>query len=1156
MTNPQPRRATCGGSRFSLTCFCLLAAFAFPSLVPAAETRKRHFELEADLAVNALRKFAAQSGTEVLFGTRTAEKVRTNAVRGEFTPYEAMKLLLAGTGLVTTQDRTTGALTISADPNAKDTTPNGRAPDSPEKKEAQPPQPHPPMKRNNLLTKVAAAIALLAGSPAGAQNAEHAGPAARGTVSGRVLNESTGQYLRSANVTIVGTRISTTTESGGVYTLPDVPAGPIRIAVAYAGLDPVEVAVTVTAGQNSTRNIAMRSAGDSDLVKMGAFRVVTERDGNFQAIQEQKSALEIKSVVASDAFGDVSEGNIGEFMKLMPGVMMDYVDADVRAVSIGGLDPKYAVIMMDGAPVASSGSSNINTGRTFEFEQLSISSIETVELSKTPTPDVAGSALAGVVNLRSRGAFDRKGRVVRWSASTQMNSHQLTLKRTPGPSDRLLSKFQPNGSLEFSDVYGDRLGVIAGVSFARTMVEQNITNYGYVFNASAADNATEVPRMSTFTLIDAPKTTNRGNYNLRLDYKVSSDLSFFGRIDYNTYSAWNFQRNARLRFANAVNGPAATDPRQAGVEYSLASQTSTSATSEIYGSGFHKHGATTTASAGGSYRRGAFRADAQGQMSRSRNYYDDLKAGFFQGGLTGQLPGLAFRWDRRNGGDAAFNATQLAGADWRDLASYRNVTPSMDSRYEFNSKDQKWTAKTDMRYNLRARELPILVKWGGDISQSIRNVDRMDVTPWIYLGPDGRAGTGDEGWAAEPHYRARNLAGGNISGIPGVDRFARAREVGTNPERFTPPSAAELLRLRLRGHWDVKEQIDSAYSQIIFKVTPRFDFAPGVRVEQTRSTGRGPLDRGDTYARRVLGGSPTASIPTNTVDYYNARYSGDAENSSAYHTWLKYLHATYRLTNDLIVRASFNDSITRPDLSNLAGGITLTPDSSPPTATIPNAALQAESGRNLFASVEYYFPKRAGFFSVSAARRDISNLIRSSVHILDPTEDFPNSEGLDLRGYRVTTTDNVGKAHLGSMEFSYRQNMVFLPGLWQRLSVFANYTILRFDNYENFRRPENLTSGGVSFDHRGFSFRWNVVWVPIHRRGAIPANGWVNMTGERLSHDMQMSCRISPRLTLFANARNIFNQVQRVYYGPGRSDFIQGNNDYGAIWTAGLRGQF
>jgi len=279
-------------------------------------------------------------------------------------------------------------------------------------------------------------------------------------------------------------------------------------------------------------------------------------------------------------------------------------------------------------------------------------------------------------------------------------------------------------------------------------------------------------------------------------------------------------------------------------------------------------------------------------------------------------------------------------------------------------------------------------------------------------------------------------------------------------------------------------------------------------------------------------------------------------NGSDYHTWLKYLHATYRLTNDLIFRASFNDSITRPNLNNLAGGVTINEDVVPHTATIPNPDLQPERGRNLNFAAEYYFPKRAGFFTITAARRDITNLIRSNVFELDPDEDFPNQDNLDLRGFRVTTTDNVGKAHLATVEFSYRQNMVFLPGIWRRLSLFANYTRLHYDDYENFRRPQNLTNGGLSFDHRGFSFRWNFVWVPIHRRAAIPANGWVTMIGERLQHDMQTAYRFSSRMSVFVNARNIFNRAQRNYWGPTRSDLLIGHSDYGAIWTVGVRGQF
>lgn len=979
-----------------------------------------------------------------------------------------------------------------------------------------------------------------------------------GTISGRIINEGTGQYLRAATVMVVGTNITTVSEAGGAYTLSGVPAGQARIMVSFLGLDLYEATVAVGAGQSVTHDVAMTNKADpgTGLVKLDAVRVVTEREGNFKAIQEQKAALEIKNVISSDAFGDVSEGNVGEFLKLMPGVMMDYVDADVRTVSIGGLDPKYAVIMMDGAPVASAGSSNIATGRAFEFEQLSISSIETVEMSKTPTPDIAGSALAGVINLRSKGAFDRRGRQVRYSASTQINSHQTKLEKTPGPYDGKNYKFQPNFSLEYSDVFGEKLGVLAGYNFSRAFVEQNITSYTHAFDTNAANNETELPRMSVFELIDAPKVTNRTNYNLRLDYKISQDLMVWARADYNTYEALNFQRNARFTFTNAVNGPLATDPVQAGTEYSLRSQTATSATAQLmFNNTFNKHGATATFGTGGFYKKGAFRADVQGSMSRSTNFYHDVDYGYFHTGTSGPLAGT-FRWERASPEDAAINIIQVSGPDWRNPANY-TAAPAPAARLQpFSSKDQRYSAKADFRYNWTRMELPILFKWGGDISEQIRDVNRPAIPTYTYLGPDGVANTGDERWQIEADYRTRNLAGGNLQNIPALDRFAMAREFGAHPERFTQPSAATLLQSYLQTNWDIKEQIDSLYQQTIIKVSPKFDIAPGVRMEKTRSIATGPVDRGNRYAQTILTGSPSGTVPTSNLDYIRTRYGSKLTNQSDYHTWLKYLHATYRWSEALIFRASFNDSITRPELNQLAGGVTLNPDGNPPTATISNPDLKPEHGRNFFGSVEYYFPKGAGFLTLSGARRNITDLIQQNVFEVPTGGSFGGIDDLDLGGYRITTFSNVRKAHVNSGELSYRQNLVFLPGFWQRVSIFANYTRLHFDNYENFRRPKNIANGGTSFDYRGFSFRWNVVWVPKFRRLVTPANGWAVFDGERLTHDAQASYRISRYTTIYASARNIFNRPQINYYGSGKATIMNRYSDYGAIWTVGVRGQF
>lgn len=89
-------------------------------LAAAAAPAKKVFDLPAEAATEALRKFSAQSGAEVVFAADAPAGIRTNAVRGEFSPAEAIDRLLAGTGLKATRDEASGAFMVNraADPNA------------------------------------------------------------------------------------------------------------------------------------------------------------------------------------------------------------------------------------------------------------------------------------------------------------------------------------------------------------------------------------------------------------------------------------------------------------------------------------------------------------------------------------------------------------------------------------------------------------------------------------------------------------------------------------------------------------------------------------------------------------------------------------------------------------------------------------------------------------------------------------------------------------------------------------------------------------------------------------------------------------------------------------------------------------------------------
>lgn len=1007
-----------------------------------------------------------------------------------------------------------------------------------------------------LCAAAALTVILLCPAVSWAQNA------ATGTITGRVLNEATGEYLRNAVVAVAGTNVSTVTEAGGVYTLTRVTAGEVRLTVSYAGLDNVEATVPVVAGQSATRdfNLTSKDYAAKDIVKLGQFVVSTEREGNAKAIQEQREALNFKQVIASDAFGDVSEGNIGEFLKLMPGISIDYNEADARSISIGGLDPKYTTVLFNGAPVAAAGSSDLATGRIVELEQLSIASIETIELNRTPTPDVSGSALAGVVNLRSKGAFDRKGRQLRFMSSFSANSLDLNSAKTPGPDNQSHYKIQPTLFLEYSDVFKEKLGVLASYNYSWAFAEQKAITYTWTFDADPTNNATEIPRLNSISLRDSPKPTVRKVYHVQLDYKFSPDLWTQAYFDYNTYSAQFYSRDLGFTFGAAVvNAPGSTAPANPATEYSLNSQTAASGASVSYNQGggsTNKHGATTLAGGSINYRHGSFTAAVQGSFSRSTNWYQDIPFGWAWSVNPGSLGSLAFRWNRSAPNDPVMNLTQLAGPDWRNLANLPNgFTITTNDR---SGVDEKYTLMADLRNALTQWRYPVQLKYGLSINEANRYINRRRGNSPTHLGPDHIAGTADDAPAlyAETDYRMNWPFGGNINGATNFDRHKLAQEYGDHPDWFTAINPTAYLQQDLQNRAIVREQIDAVYAQPIFKFG-RLDIAPGVRIERTRGVFTAPASLTDLQTRKALGLPATGTIDTTTVPYITTRY-GSIRNigHTDYKTTLKYLHTNYHFSPNLLLRASYNESITRPDLNRLAGTITINNDLAlPPTATIGNPDLKPESARNVYTALEYYFSKQIGMVSVSFSRRDLKDLIRTTSVDIPPDGAFDGDP--QWAGWRLSTVDNVAKAHNSSWEFTYRQRLSFLPWEFARnFTVFANHTRIIFDNYDNFRRPVKIANGGVDFRYQRFSASWKTNWTGYVRTGAVPANGWAPYTADKLFHDIQLNYTVWKNYTLTLTGRNVLHAPQLITYAGGREDIMTRYLDIGSIWTLGVKGQF
>src|SRR5262245_60143268 len=85
---------------------------------------------------------------------------------------------------------------------------------------------------NSLPLRLARVVALFLAFGAVAAVAQ---PAGTGSISGRILNPATGEYVRNVEVSVRGTTLTTVSADDGSYRITGVPAGEAVVVVNYTG---------------------------------------------------------------------------------------------------------------------------------------------------------------------------------------------------------------------------------------------------------------------------------------------------------------------------------------------------------------------------------------------------------------------------------------------------------------------------------------------------------------------------------------------------------------------------------------------------------------------------------------------------------------------------------------------------------------------------------------------------------------------------------------------------------------------------------------------------------------------------------------------------------------------------------------------------------
>ncbi|MEO1261051.1 MAG: TonB-dependent receptor [Bacteroidota bacterium] len=336
-----------------------------------------------------------------------------------------------------------------------------------------------------------------------------------GILSGRVIDESK-LPLVGATITIDEVR-GTTANEDGFYSILNLTAGTYPVRVSFIGFEDQEMEVTITNGGNTKIDFEMKPG-----INLKEIVVTSQLRGQARALSNQLSNYNVTNIIAADQIGRFPDANIGDALKRIPGINVQYDQGEARFGNIRGTAPQLNAVTINGERIPSAEAEI----RSIQLDLIPSDMIQTVEVSKAVTPDMDADAIGGSVNLVTRAA-----------------PYEQRISGTIGGGYNILAE-EPtfNGSLIFGDRFANnKLGVILSASyFDNNLGSDNVEAEWTYDDANDNDMFDEGEEFwpEEIQIRQYYLQRIRQSYSLSLDYQLDPNHTLFFKGIYNKRKDW------------------------------------------------------------------------------------------------------------------------------------------------------------------------------------------------------------------------------------------------------------------------------------------------------------------------------------------------------------------------------------------------------------------------------------------------------------------------------------------------------------------------------------------------------------------------------------------------------------------------------------------
>lgn len=337
---------------------------------------------------------------------------------------------------------------------------------------------------------------------------------AKAVIAGRIV-DSENLPLPGATVYIKSLEKGVVSDVNGFYRLTGLTAGKYEITVSYIGFKAQTKNVSVTLGTTTEQNFELEAGIDmQEVIVNGALQ------GQSKALNQQKNNINISNIISSDQVTRFPDSNIGDALKRIPGINVQYDQGEARFGNIRGTAPEYNSVTINGDRIPSAEAET----RSIQLDLIPSDMIQTVEVNKVVTPDMDADAIGGSVNL-----------------VTKNSPYKQRIGGTIGGGYNFLSdKADRNISLVYGNRYfNDKLGMILSGSYSFIQLGSDNIEGEW-------DKDGDEVFMSDFQVRAYQVQRERQSYSASFDFKIDPNNVIEFKGIYNHRKDW--ENRFRLRY--------------------------------------------------------------------------------------------------------------------------------------------------------------------------------------------------------------------------------------------------------------------------------------------------------------------------------------------------------------------------------------------------------------------------------------------------------------------------------------------------------------------------------------------------------------------------------------------------------------------------------